>query len=102
MTTTETVSPGERVTVGCFVDRTLKSALLERARENERTLSGELRVAITQHLNQTEGTHAMDPDPDSDPTIVVAVPEVPGVLVTPVPSPVVEVDPGVASQPTDE
>lgn len=43
-------SPGETVLVGCYVDRTLKRALVERARANERTVSGELRLAITRHL----------------------------------------------------
>lgn len=64
MTSTAITSPGERVTVGCFLDPSLKRALIARAQANDRTLSAELRTAIRHHLDDHERTHPMHPDHD--------------------------------------
>ncbi len=93
MTAIDVTSPGERVTLGCFVDRSLKRALLERARQNERTLSGELRVAIIQHLN-TEG-HTMTDEHTPESTDVPALggpgPDEPYFVSSPTPTVAAEV-----------
>ncbi len=52
--TQQVTSPGETVLVGCFVDPILKRRLLDRAKANERTLSGELRLAIARHLHEPQ------------------------------------------------
>jgi hypothetical protein len=48
------VSPGRRVLVGTYVDRRVKAALARRASSSERTVSGELRLAIDRHLRAKE------------------------------------------------
>lgn len=58
MTTTVQQEPAKQVFVGAFVDDAQKRFLVENARRHERSISGELRLAIRTYEEQTKGaTH---------------------------------------------